>query len=239
MDTRLDIERAYTFIFKDPKWFEKIAVAAFLTLTFIGSPAVYGWVMEIQKRVQDGSEDDTLPEWKDLGEYFIDGLKLMVINFIWFLPFTLLYFVIMIPFYILPLFPVLAEEAEGIVVVFTMLGAFLPFMLMPFIMVTSFLMYAILPLIAGSYLENREFSEGFNFKRVFALLKANFWILLAASFLGYIASYFLSMVGMVLCFIGIFLISPIAMAIMFHFFGQAYRISKIKLEAKNAAEEPA
>jgi len=29
------------------------------------------------------------------------------------------------------------------------------------------------------------------------------------------------------------------MAIMFHFFGQAYRISKIKLEAKNAAEEPA
>jgi hypothetical protein len=214
-----------------------------LSLTIIGSPAVYGWVLEIQRRVQEGEIDVPLPEWKELGDYFIEGLKMMLVGFIWFLPFTLVYFMFMLPFVLFPLFPFLSNDSSNIMILFTIISSFFPLLVMPVMMLVSFLMYTLLPLISGQYLESREISQAFNIRLVLALLRANFWILLAASFLGYIASYALSMAGMMLCFIGIFFVSPIAMAVMYHFFGQAYRISKFKLtqktNAKNGEEQAA
>jgi uncharacterized membrane protein len=43
------------------------------------------------------------------------------------------------------------------------------------------------------------------------------------------------MVGMLLCFVGIFFVFPISMAVMYFLYGQAYRNSLIKLEAREAA----
>ena len=235
MNTKLDIERAFTFVFKDPKWLEKVAIGAVLTITIIGSPALTGWVMEIQKRVQNG-EDDTLPEWDNLGEYFIEGLKLILVNFVWYLPFLLIYFLFMIPFMGMPLLASLLEDAESIVNIFFFGIMMIPYLVMPIMMVASFLMYTLIPVYTGMYLENREIKDAFNFRQAFELLKVNFWVLLASAFLGYLAAQVVGMVGMMLCFVGLFLVSPISSAIMFHFFGQAYRISKIKLEAKKAAQ---
>ena len=227
---KLDIERAFTFVFKDPDWIKKVAVAAAFAISIVGMPALAGWTLEIQKRVQDG-EDDTLPRWTVIGDFFVDGLKYLLVNFVWFLPFSLIYFAVMIPYMLMAINePSMADNSILPIGVFM-----LPYLMMPVMMILSFVMYTLMPIISGNYLETRKIKDAFKFRRMFDLVKVNFWVLLAAAFLGYLGNQVFSMVGMFACFVGMFLTIPIGGAVMYHFFGQAYRISKIKLAAKQAA----
>jgi hypothetical protein len=85
----MDIGQALRFTTEDKKWVEKIAIAAVLIFTVIGWLAVVGWMLELLRRVVRG-EAETLPPWTNLGKYFVDGLTVGVIGFIWMLPIIVL-----------------------------------------------------------------------------------------------------------------------------------------------------
>jgi hypothetical protein len=102
------------------------------------------------------------------------------------------------------------------------------FFIFPFILLIGFLFYTLLPQISGILVDTGSIREALRISRVYILWKSNFLQCLAVAFLSYLATYAASMVGMVLFFVGMLFTTPISMAIMHHFFGQAYRNAVIK-----------
>jgi hypothetical protein len=182
-----------------------------------------GWGIELQRRVIRGDED-LVPDWADLGKYTVDGLKYLLVIFIWYLPFMALWVLMFVPFMLyingnpnLADFPV------------PYFFSFFPFLMMPFFMLLTFLTYAVMPIITGLFAVSTTFKDAFDIRKGWALLKVNFWQCLGAAFLTYMASYVIGMVGMFLFFVGIFFLTPVTLAIMHYFFGMAYKNALIKL----------
>ncbi len=71
----MDLERAFMYIWQDKDWPTKILIAAALMITGIGAIGVLGWIAELSRRVAVG-EEDLLPEWDRIGDYFLSGIKL-------------------------------------------------------------------------------------------------------------------------------------------------------------------
>lgn len=88
----LDISKALTFLFEDPDWVPKVAVGSLFALL---TPALVGWVFLLgyavliarKRMLGDG---DRLPEWDDLQEIAIDGLKSVAIWVAYKLPVAIL-----------------------------------------------------------------------------------------------------------------------------------------------------
>jgi hypothetical protein len=83
-----DYTRALKFVFDDPDWVPKILIGTlftFLSVFFIGSIWVSGYVVEIVRRTVRG-EARPLPEWNNLGALFRDGLRATVVWLVHILP---------------------------------------------------------------------------------------------------------------------------------------------------------
>ena len=74
----MDYIESVTFVTRDAKWVEKIALGALATLlsvVVVGALALLGWAMEAFRRVIRRA-DEKLPDWADWSTYLADGLKL-------------------------------------------------------------------------------------------------------------------------------------------------------------------
>jgi hypothetical protein len=233
VETRIDIEKAVRFVFEDPDWVKKILIATVLPFTIIGLFPLLGWGMEIMRRASL-DETDLLPDWSDLGDKLVLGFKTWVVGLIWGSPMILI-----VPLFMaMALVPVVYEMgwvAEEIMITL-MGGSMLVFVVaLPIILVFSYGLMIIYPLIYGQFNEDQKIGSSLNPRRTWALLRANWVELIVVAILVYTFSYIISMVGMLLCFVGIFFVFPISMAVMYFLYGQAYRNSLIKLEAREAA----
>ena len=85
----MDFDLLFSFLTQDKNWVKKVSIAAILILSQIGVIAVLGWAAEISKRVADG-QTESLPEWDEIGRFFLNGLKLIGVTLVWFLPPALL-----------------------------------------------------------------------------------------------------------------------------------------------------
>lgn len=87
-----DITRAFTFFFEEPEWIPKLAVGtlfAFLSPFLIGAILVTGYAVSIARRVREGRHP-RLPEWDDIQEIFLDGLRGTAVSLAHKLPLLLL-----------------------------------------------------------------------------------------------------------------------------------------------------
>lgn len=203
--TALNINKAFTFVFEDPKWVRKIGIAGFLTLTLIGAIPVAGWALEIQRRlIRTGKS--SLPEWDAMGQYAINGLKFM-----------LLWVITLIPFYLLAFAAIsfAGRDRESFYLVTLLLQVFSFFF--------SMAMLLWMAVLSGRFAETYSFTQSLDLPLLFALFRANWKQFVGAAFLGYIASYGAVMIGYMLLCVGVLFTSAIGSAIMNHFYGQAYR----------------
>jgi MFS family permease len=82
----MDIGRAFSYPFKDPKWLTKVLI--FALLVFV---PIFGWIvnigysLRIMKNVFEGN-DVPLPEWDHFGLMFAEGLKAFFVAIVWFIP---------------------------------------------------------------------------------------------------------------------------------------------------------
>jgi hypothetical protein len=86
---RIDIRQALTFPFSDQGWAKKIAIGALFALgpiIVVGIFFLVGYLIEITRRVAEGSEEP-LPEWRgNFGTYFKQGFPAAWGVLIWLLP---------------------------------------------------------------------------------------------------------------------------------------------------------
>ncbi len=231
MENRLDIDTGLRFFFRDPQWGRKLLIGGLLQLTLIGGIPLAGWALEIQRRALRG-ENEPLPEWDDWGKYIVDGLKMWLVQVVWGLPLIILWVVTFFPMMVLLLGADTSSPPNE--ALFLGISA-LFFCAMPFLAIFGLALYLFWPLYSGILADTGDILQALNPLRVFKLLRASFWQTALAGLFGYMAIYAASMVGMMLLFIGMFFLAPIGLAIMHHFFGQAYRIARAKLPAAEPA----
>jgi Protein of unknown function (DUF4013) len=81
----LDYGAPFGFLFQDREWFRKFALASLLTYTVIGVAPVFGWTIEVIRRVAQG-EEPLLPELKGWKLFWKLGGKFALVNAVWLLP---------------------------------------------------------------------------------------------------------------------------------------------------------
>jgi hypothetical protein len=155
----LGLQTLLGFPFKDKKGVSKFLIAA-LFLIFSGFivPALFliGWYMRIAKNVMVTKTLGDLPEWDEWGRMILDGLKLVAVMIIYYLPALILSLIS----FTLSLVPVIGWISGGILSWLTWLFA---------IAITIFVFPAILNMI-----DKGTFGAAFHFKEWYANLKANF-----------------------------------------------------------------
>ena len=218
----MNIGEALRFTTEDKKAVEKIAIAAVLIFTVIGWLAVVGWMLELLRRVVRG-EAEVLPPWTNLGKYFVDGLIVCVIGFIWTLP------IIVLSVCLGGLTGVLSglqgdNSGSGIGV---FLNICLAFISLPYALVVSFLV----PPMLGIYAMQGTFAEAVNPAKAWRLARSNLNGFLTAWLLSGVVGVAASLIGTILCLIGIYPLGAYASAVGAHLYGQAYREGMASLPA--------
>jgi hypothetical protein len=218
----MDIGQALRFTTEDKKWVEKIAIAAVLIFTVIGWLAVIGWMLEIVRRVVRG-EPEVLPPWTNLGKYFVDGLMVGVIGFLW-----------MLPIFVLNaclggltglLSSSQGDGSAGGMVVF--MNICLAFISLPYALAVSFLT----PPMLGIFALQGTFGEAVNPAKAWRLARANLDGFLIAWLMAGIVGVAASLIGTILCVIGLFPLAAYAAVVSGHLYGQAYREGMASLPA--------
>jgi len=88
----MDIAKAFTYMLEDERWVTKLGIGAVLTFfipLLLPIPLLVGYSVAVLRNVRDGYERP-LPEWDDWGKLFMDGLFIMIAQFVYTLPFLLL-----------------------------------------------------------------------------------------------------------------------------------------------------
>ncbi len=200
----MDIGRAYTFITSDPKWISKILIAAAVSLVPILNLALYGYALDVLKRVYSGTELP-LPEWDDFGDYFVRGLLVALGVLIWQLPLILL---------ICPVVIAGTITESGLVF---LLGFVC---LIPVGIVFSAVVGQV---VASRYALSGEFSSMFEFTEIISEARRGVGVLLLAALVYIVASLIGAVAGIITCGIGFFVIGPWLIVAQAHLLGQAYR----------------
>jgi hypothetical protein len=219
----MQIAEALRFPFEDKKWIEKILIAAVLILTVIGSLAVIGWMAEIIRRVIR-RDDEPLAGWGDLGKYFVDGIKLFVIGLIWMLPFILISMCVGV---FSGLASSLTRDSSTGSGAFALLNLCLSFLGLPYALIVSFL----IPPLYCVYAMHGEFGHAVNPARAWELARVNLGGFAIAWIVAGILAVVASSIGLLLCFVGVYLLSAYAVTAAAHLYGQAGREAMASLPA--------
>ena len=210
----MDFGLAFSYVFEDEDWVKKLAVASVLCLTVIGIIPVLGWGLEVIRRVIK-EEPEPLPDWSEFGQYFVKGLLILLVIFIYNLPITVLG---------------ACNAGAG-----TLLGNMGEDFAAPLIWILTsclsclYILYGlgvslILPAALGNYAASGEFGSVFKLGEIFKIVKDNLGNY-GLVFLGMLLSYIIVPLGTVACGIGIAVTTAYAILFNSHLMGQAYKVA--------------
>lgn len=232
----MDYAKALTFLWEDVRWKEKITigtVVALVTAMFmpiligvVGIFIMMGYCVRLTQNVRDGNPQP-LPEWDQWSNDLSRGFKLFVVTFVWGLPAMLL--ALPIVFGAIMLGVGADENSVG------PLGA-LGGLTMGFGYCLIFiygLIYAVLsPGFTIWFVRNEQIGDGFKVTEIWDWTRSNLGsvvlVMIAYIVASMIISTVASIVGTILCFVGLIVTMPLAMLVtylyQYHLIGQlAYK----------------
>jgi hypothetical protein len=165
----VDIGKAFSFVFEDEEWVQKILLGALISLIPIfGQFAVMGYAIAVIRNVVAG-EARPLPDWQNLGQYFVDGLMLWVATFVYALPLLIL----ICPIALVWLLPAFAAEQEDLVNILAGLAGLMSAGLGCLAVLYGILLWLLTPVVRIRYAEAGEIGACLRFGEVFRFLFAN------------------------------------------------------------------
>ncbi len=207
----MDFGLAFSFVFKDRDWLKKIAIMALVGLIpIIGQIVVYGWAMNIAKRVMD-NDPNPLADL-DFGGDLSRGFMGFVISFVYSLPVILVSSVSGI-------FDSLTTMSESNAAIGAYTAIVVCFGLVAFVF--GLILAVLIPAALCRYLDTGSLSSAFDFGEVFKLVRLNigtYLIVLLGTFVAGIAAS----LGVIACIIGVMLTYAYSLAVTGHLYGQAY-----------------
>jgi hypothetical protein len=213
----MDVSRAFSFVFTDPRWVVKLLIGGLMVLfSFLIVPALIGvgYAAQVIRDVMNEREQG-LPEWSDLGRYLADGARLAVIYIAYVLPFMALFLLVAIGLAVGAATSRSGQLADA--GIFAIIGTI--YCLAP---LYSLLLYFLAPAFIGHYLATNQLGAAFRFGELVTIVRRNLSDFLVVALL-YLAVSMLASFGIVLCFVGVFFTSFYAYLVWAHLIGQAYR----------------
>lgn len=209
----MDFSLAFSFPFKDPDWVKKILIVGLITIIpIIGQIYLLGWALEITRRVIQ-NEPTLLPEI-DFGAHLSKGFQVFIIELVYAIPL----FIFSLPTNFIPYITQNMQNSNSAQAITAIIGLCCGGLSL----IYSLLLAYYLPAAIGNFAAKGSLGAGFSFNEIFALIRtapvAYLIVLLAGIVAGIISS-----LGLIACIIGVLFTSTYAMAVMGHFFGQAYR----------------
>lgn len=217
----MDFGRAFTFVIEDPDWLKKILLnGLILLIPVVGGIYLMGWMLEVGRRVANYEEPVRLPDI-DFGRFLGLGFKALIVGFVYSLPAIIL----ALPIVIIPaIFGALDLDPD----VLGTITALISFLCSCVIVLYSLLEVVLLPAALMRTAMQDNVGAGLKIGEVFALVKNAIGPYLIVVLGTLAASFVASLVGGILCGIGVLFTMVYAYAVMGHFYGQAYRVATRK-----------
>ncbi len=201
---------AFTFIFDDDRWFDKLIVPLLVSLIpVVGQFVMLGYILRTIANVHQ-NQINPLPTF-DFGEDLSRGFRYTLINLVYSLP----AFVLALLF-ILPINIINSNNGTGN----EFFGIMLMFMIVFLIMVYALVIFLIQPLSMANFAVKNTFASGFEFGNFFRRLRKNFtsWLLVYA---GSILAGLIAPLGSIVFFIGVVITTFYSQLLVAHLSGQA------------------
>ena len=208
----MEFGQAFSFQFKDPDWFKKIAITALITLIpIIGWLYVLGYGLEITRRVIR-HEAVILPD-VDFGGFLGKGFQLFIVQLVYSIP----AFILSLPTSILSPMIESGSADETMTTAYWAIIACCSILQIVFSLLLAFL----LPAAMGRLADTGSIGAALKVGDIFGLVRkapVAFLLVLVGSFLAGL----ISGIGLIACIIGVFLTAVYAATITSHLTGQAY-----------------
>jgi len=205
--------KAFTYIFEDENWFDKLIVPVLVSLIpVVGAMAFLGYTLRTVKNVAY-NEARPLPVFS-FGEDLRRGFRYFLIQLVYSLPIMIVTLVMLIP-----LFMIDNNNNMGILaVVFMIFGSLI-------ILAYSLFLAIFQPIAMANFAVKDTFSSAFEWGNFFRRLRNNFpaWLIVLA---GVLISSFITPLGSVLLLIGAVITSSYSQLMVAHLAGQAYTASE-------------
>lgn len=211
----MDIGKSFTYVFDDEQWVQKVVIGALLLLASIipivnifTALVVVGYALRVLKNVSDGAERP-LPNWDNWGEDWIKGLLFVLGMLIYALPAILVGGIAAI---ITAITAGKSGEPSG--------GAQICiFGLQCLTWIWGLLVALWQPAVMIRFAREGRFAAMFEFGALWSLIRAHAGDYIIAIIITFVAQ-FLSMFGVILCVIGVFLTAFWALLVEAHIYGQ-------------------
>lgn len=214
---QFDFAKPFTFVFDDPQWLQKILIGGLFYLAgffIIGWFFILGYLAQLARNVIAG-EVHPLPEWRDLGDLFAEGARLVGVALVYIIPFAALAIAVFVPAGILGAFEDEGIRALGGGLAGCISCLFVPLGLAVFLFLPASLLFAAV---------EQRFGAAFEFGRIWSFIRANIGNYLLAVVV-YLIARFLGGVGVILFCVGVIFTAFWAFLITTHAFAQVYRLS--------------
>ncbi|GAB4246243.1 MAG: hypothetical protein Kow00129_06510 [Thermoleophilia bacterium] len=205
----MEYGRAVKFPLKSEGWVSKVLIGVVVSLVPILNWAVYGYGIEVMRRVALG-EGDELPRWDRLGRYLARGVALTVAGFLYLLPGLLLFALL-----------ALAGGDQSL----------LPVGLAVYVLYSLVLVF-VLPMASVRYAITDRWFTMFDFGWVLSEAGRNLLTLVAVFVIWMIVSLVLMILGMIVFGIGALFASFWSIMMISHLLGQVGRRSLMRASAQ-------
>jgi len=215
----MDIGKPFSFVFEDQNWLQKLLIGGLITLggilfswTVIGALVafglIYGYMIDLVRNVRRGAPNP-LPEWDEWGDKMVKGLKLIALQIIWALPLIL----VVTPSAILSSLLEGSGDTEAIAALISLCFGCLATLYGIFLAL-------VIPAITIRFAETNEFSSGLKFSDILAFTRAHIGDVIIATILVFAVQIIASIVGVILCGVGLLFTSFWAYLVQGHLYGQ-------------------
>lgn len=212
----MDYVKALTFITDDPRWKEKLAMATVVALLgFLIVPLLFlaGYCVRLMQNVRDGRQLP-LPEWDDWSGDLARGFKLFVVYLIWALPAILLSLPIAVGGIMLGV-----GVDEDSLSLFGALGGLTMSLGYCLIFLYSLLLVAVTPGFNIWFARNEEIGEGLKITEIWQWTVKHIGEVILFTLAYIVASVIFStvasVVGAILCVVGLIVTIPLATAVTY------------------------
>lgn len=166
----MDVGKAVKFVNEDEAWVSKLLIGVVLTFfsfLLLPIPLLEGYVIGIARNVVNG-EKRPLPEWGgDWGKLFMDGLYVLIAQFVYTLPFLI---ILCIGVIASGAFAAIGDASEELVAT----GFFATFGVAACLGILWFLVLVVVsPAIFIQYVRTNDFGACFRFAEIFAIARDN------------------------------------------------------------------
>ena len=179
--TTQQFQNVFSFPFKDPDWFKKLAIGSLLIVAGFIIPIspilfIFRYVMRVMRRIIVEAGEPYLPEWEDWGQLFIDGLKLLGAGLIYAIPALILpylgYMIAFLPAFLVPWLEVIVDTSSGGSALFPLLGTMLGFWVMGLGILLAVAVGILVPAALSHLVAKDRFSAAFEINAWWRLFKS-------------------------------------------------------------------